>query len=51
MDISEEVQAKVLDVIVSLIPEWKGLEAKEVKMERLTGITNETFKVSHPHAP
>lgn len=40
MDNSEQERTKVMAVVESVIPEWKGLNHNDVKIERMTGITN-----------
>lgn len=38
-------------LVEQLIPQWRGLDPSPLAIERMTGITNETYKVSHPQAP
>lgn len=31
-----------------MLPDWKDYQAEDVKATRMTGITNETYKIEHP---
>lgn len=39
---------EVLKTIADFLPEWGKLKYEEVRLDRMAGITNETYKVSHP---
>lgn len=31
-----------------MLPDWKDYQTEDVKATRMTGITNETYKIEHP---
>jgi len=45
----DQRKKEIMKTICDLIPEWKSLNLDLVKTDRLSGITNETYKVSHPN--
>lgn len=38
-----------MKIVGDFLPEWQKVNHDEVKLQRMAGITNETYKVSHPH--
>lgn len=38
----------MLDTIGQFLPKWKDLDESKIKLERMAGITNEIYRVSHP---
>jgi hypothetical protein len=37
----------ILEEITVFIPQWKVLSPEEISLKKMTGITNNIFKVSH----